>query len=66
MISAAIDEIDIEIWDGEATHLIGQASVSIMGLLAHGKGVIEEQLAVGVPGNAPVGSVKVRVEAREE
>ena len=66
VISAAIDEIDVEIWDGEATHLIGQASVSIMGLLTNGKGVIEEQLAVGVPGNAPVGSVKVRVEAREK
>ena len=61
--SGAVETIDIELWDAEATHMIGHASLSIGRVLSSEISSLQCELLVGMVGREPVGTVRVAVEA---
>jgi hypothetical protein len=58
-------QVDFELWDVDATHMIGQATLSIARLLAGEERDLSQVIALSLPGREPVGSVRVTIEARE-
>lgn len=61
--SATIDEVEIELWDAEASHMIGGSTLSIVPLLSGERSSLDEELDVRLPGGPSLGSIRVSVDA---
>ena len=62
--SAAVDEVDVEVWDADASQLIGTAHFSIVALLAGTERSLDLELPFGLTGGVEVGIMRVRVSAQ--
>ena len=60
--SAAVDEVEVELWDSEASQMIGCSTFSIMPLLQGERTTMDEELDVSLPGGPSLGSVRVLAE----
>ena len=63
VVSGAVETLDVELWDAEATHMIGHATLSIGRVLSGETSRVHHDVLVGLVGREPVGSVRVAVEA---
>ena len=61
--SAAVDEVEIELWDYEAAHMLGSGTFSIMPLLRGEQKSMDEALDIAMPGEPSMGSLRVLVKA---
>lgn len=62
--SAAVDEVEVELWDSEASQMIGCSTFSIMPLLNGERATMDEELDVAMPGGPSLGSIRVLVECK--
>ena len=61
--SAAVDEVEVELWDCEAAHMLGCATLSIVPLLRGEQRDMDEALEIAMPGELSMGSLRVLVKA---
>ena len=63
---AAVDVVDVEVWDRAATHMVGACELSVLPLLSDEESRIDTQLDLHLAGGAPIGSVRIVAEARRQ